>query len=67
MNYLKIPYSTLKIRDDKAKEMLLGKFGNDVKTVKIMKECQWKKIKKDDFWELFLVQNDDFVKKKTQI
>ena len=64
MNYLKIPYSTLKIRDDKAKEMLLGKFGNDVKTVKIMKECQWKKIKKDDFWELFLVQNDDFVKKR---
>lgn len=64
MNYLKIPYSTLKIRDDKAKEMLLGKFGNDVKTVKIMKECQWKEIKKDDFWELFLVQNDDFVKKR---
>lgn len=64
INHLKVPYSTLKIRDDKSKEVLLGKFGDQVKNVLVMKECQWKETKKDDFWDVFLAQCDNFVKKR---
>ena len=64
MNHVQTTFSTLKKRDEKVKEMLLGKFGTDVKQYLVMKECQWKKREKDEFWDLFLTDSDLFVKKR---
>ena len=64
INHLKIPYSTLKLRDEKIKEMLLGKFGHQVKEYKVMKECEWKKQKKDEpFWDCFN-SDSNFIKNR---
>ena len=42
---MKIPFSALKEKDEQLKEMLLGKYGSDVKEYQIMKECKWKQEK----------------------
>lgn len=66
VNHFNVPYATLKIKDEKIKNTLLGKFGKDVEQYLVKKECEWLKEKKDTnnvFWDLFL-SSDKFIKKR---
>ena len=64
VNHLKIPYSTLKLRDEKLKENLLGKYGTKVKEYKVMKECEWIKEKKEEpYWDCFITETN-FIKNR---
>ena len=64
VNFMKIPFSTLKKRDEELKGRLLDKYGSDVKEYKIMKECEWKKEKQEVFYDIFLKDAPFFIQNR---